>query len=69
MAKDRKLYNVDGLMTCPICNFALTALAHAVDDAAREKTTSALARHLSVIHKLNQAEVAERLSAAEVLTR
>lgn len=66
--KSKNLYNVDGLLTCPTCNFALVALAHAVDLAAKNKTTNALARHLAVVHQLTTAEIAERLAAAEVLT-
>jgi hypothetical protein len=69
MTKPKKLYNVDGLLTCSICNFALTAMAHATDDQAKNKTRQALARHLAVIHKLDQAAVDERMRAAEVLTK
>lgn len=70
MAKiNKNLYKVDGLLTCAICNFALTALAHAADETAKNKTRGALARHLGVIHKFTQAEVDERMRAAEVLAQ
>ncbi len=60
---------LDGLLTCSICNFALTAMAHAVDEVAKNKTRAAMARHLATIHKFDQADVDERMRAAEVLTR
>lgn len=66
--KSKNLYNVDGLKTCSICNFALTALAHAGDDAARNKTLAALEKHLAATHKYSAAEIAERMKAAEVMT-
>lgn len=64
-----KRTKLDGLLTCSICNFALTALAHATDETSKNKTRAALARHLETIHEFDKAAIDERMRAAEVLTK
>jgi hypothetical protein len=62
-----KATHLPGLQTCPICNFALTALAHAADERAAQKATAGLELHLRAWHGLSESEVAERMNAAKRL--
>lgn len=63
MSEPKGLYNVDGIITCPTCNFAVGCLVMAASELAHKKAANALEKHLMFAHSFTQEGAASAVNA------